>query len=214
MRILVVDDNIGNTSMLISLLEPLGFELDTAQNGREAVRLAEERRPDLVLLDLVMPEMDGQEAATLIRQNRQLGDTRIIGASATVTESTHKEAFAAACDDFVEKPIRIDSLLEKIGTQLRIEWETKPETSAPASGAGSGMSEELFVIPPPAEMEELFELAMRGDMSKIEAWANTLEESNSSYRGFACRLRELAGGFKTKAILALVEDTMGDAHGQ
>ncbi len=213
-RILVVDDNIGNTSMLISLLEPLGFELDTAQNGREAVRLAEKRRPDLVLLDLVMPEMDGQEAATLIRQNRELAGTRIIGASATVTESTHKEAFAAACDDFVEKPIRIDSLLEKIGHLLRIEWETAPaETSALVNGAERGRREEWYTVPSPEEMEGLFELAMMGDMSRIEAWADMLEERNKAYRSFADRLRELAGGFKTKAILAMVEHAMGEGNG-
>jgi PAS domain S-box-containing protein len=212
-RILVVDDNIGNTSMLISLLEPLGFTLDTAQNGREAVHLAAERPPDLVLLDLVMPEMDGLEAATLIRRNRELAGTRIIGASATVTESTHKEAFAAACDDFVEKPIRIDTLLEKIGTLLRIEWEAARVETSPEDEGGERRGEQLFVVPPPEELAGLFELAMMGDMSQIETWADALETRNDTYRCFADKLRELAGGFRTKAILALVEHVMGDGNG-
>jgi len=212
-RILVVDDNVSNISMLISLLEVLGFELDTAQDGREAVRLAKEQRPDLVLLDLVMPEIDGLEAATLMRQNRELAATRIIGASATVTDSAHKDAFAATCDDFVEKPIRIDSLLEKIGTQLRIEWVTKPQTSAQENSAARGRREELLAVPPPEKMAVLFELAMMGDMSKIEAWADALEKNDRAHHYFACRLRELAGGFKTKAILALAEQAMGGRNG-
>ncbi len=90
-RILVVDDNVGNTSMLVSLLEPLGFRIDTASNGEEALSMARERQPDLVLMDLVMPVMDGLEAARLLRANPQFDRTGIIGASASVTDSGHKK---------------------------------------------------------------------------------------------------------------------------
>lgn len=210
-RILVVDDNVANTSMLLSLLEPLGFELDTAQNGREALLLAAEQRPDLVLLDLVMPGKDGLQAARLLRQNPDLAATRIIGASATVTDSAHKEAFVAECDDFVTKPLQIDLLLEKIGQQLEIEWETastKPEEIQSVRSVANG--DKLLVAPSAEEMEGLYELAMMGDMLKIEAWATELEARDHTYWYFAEKLRELAGGFKSRAILALVEQYRGD----
>jgi len=159
----VVDDTIGNSAMLVSLLEPLGFLLDTAQNGREALREAEEQLPDLAVLDLVMPEMDGLEAIRLLRQNPDLAVIRIIGASATVTDNRRKEDFIAACDDFVTKPIHIDLLLEKIGILLGIEWET---ASAPAAGENGdngrkpAKSTEPVVTPPPEELAGLYELAM------------------------------------------------------
>ncbi|MFA7405933.1 MAG: ATP-binding protein, partial [Pelobacteraceae bacterium] len=205
-KILVVDDTVGNTAMLVSLLEPLGFELDTAQNGREALLRAAGHRPDLVLMDLVMPEMDGLEAVTRMRQNRDLAATRIIGASATVTDNNHKEAFVSACDDFVIKPIRIDLLLEKIGDQLGIEWETTlTETGGVAGGRTCANGEELLVVPAVEEINALYELAMLGDMMKIVQWSNRLEAGDQKYRCFAERLRELAGGFKTKAILTLAE---------
>ncbi|MFA7061694.1 MAG: ATP-binding protein [Pedobacter sp.] len=205
-RILVVDDTIGNTSMLVSLLELLGFELDTAQDGQEAVLRAEEQKPDLVLMDLVMPEMDGLEAATIMRHNRNLEETRIIGASATATDNAHKESFVAVCDDFVVKPIQIDLLLEKIGTQLGIEWDTIiKETENVESGSRTEKHDYVLEIPASYEIEELYELAMMGDMLKIEAWAAELEFKDSRFRCFADRLRELAGGFKTKALLALAE---------
>lgn len=209
-RILVVDDNVGNISMLVSLLEPLGFKLDTAQNGREALLRAEEHRPDLVLLDLVMPEMNGLEAAALMRKNRELTETRIIGASATATDNAHKKAFVAACDAFVTKPIRIDLLLEKIGELLAIEWEMAVETAGPRNSGSFANGEGLMVAPVAEEIEGLYELAMMGDMLKIEAWATALEARSSIYHCFAGKLRELAGGFKTKAILALVEQYRGD----
>lgn len=213
-RILVVDDNIDNTSMLVSLLEPLGFEIDTARSGVEALERAGEHKPDLVLMDLVMPVMDGLESATLMRENRALTDTRIIGASATATDNAYKEAFIAACDDFVTKPIRIDLLLEKIGGLLGIEWKTVPLEPEWVNGVRGGWSPENVeeeLVPLAAEdLEVLYGLAMMGDMLKIEAWANALETRDNVYRYFADKLRELAGGFKTKAILALVEQYRGE----
>ena len=122
-RILVVDDTVGNTSMLVSLLEPLGFKVDTAFNGEDALNAARERQPDLVLMDLVMPVMDGLEAARLMRADPRFDRTAIIGASASVTDSGNKNEFIRVCDDFVVKPIRIDLLLEKIGSRMEIEWE-------------------------------------------------------------------------------------------
>ena len=209
-RILVVDDNIGNTSMLVSLLEPLGFEIDTAQNGQEALERANEHRHDLVLMDLVMPEMNGLEAARLMRANLELADTKIIGASATATDNAYKEAFINACDDFVTKPIRIDLLLEKIGVLLGIEWKTVPLEPELVRGGGNLDGVEPLTPPAAEGLEGLYELAMMGDMLKIEAWANELESGNIIYKSFAAKLRELAGGFKTKAILALVKEYRGD----
>lgn len=210
-KILVVDDNSGNRSMLVSLLEPLGFTLDTALNGVEALQRGEEPPPpDLVLMDLVMPEMNGLEAAIGMRGMDALKNTKIIGASATATDNSCKEAFVSVCDDFVTKPIRIDLLLEKIGAQLGIEWETSPiETSGIQSNRNNADGEEPLIPPPTVEIELLYELAMRGDMQQIEDLAHRLEAMDTMYGCFAAKLRELAGGFKARAILALAEQFRG-----
>ena len=203
-KILVVEDNVSNASVLVSMLEPLGFEVVTAENGREGVSQALELKPDLILLDLVMPEMDGLEAVRDMRQHRELDQTMIIGISATVTESARKEEFAAACEDFIAKPIGLELLLEKIGTQLDIVWERGlPEQPPVAAPQPAG--EQPFEMPPPQDMTELYELAMRGDMRQIREWVDDLEERDKRYIRFAEKLRELTGAFKAKAILALVE---------
>jgi PAS domain S-box-containing protein len=207
--VLVVDDNPANASMLVSLLEPLGFRLVTAGNGREALLLAVERRPDLVLIDLVMPELDGLDAVNEMRRHPELSGTRIIGTSATVSESPRKNAFAVACDDFLTKPIAIDLLLEKIAAELGIVWQT--EVAAGAAPAGGEPGEELEA-PPAAELEELHELALMGDMQGIGRWATLLEERAPRYAPFAGELRDLSARFKARAILALVERHMGDEH--
>ena len=171
-----------------------------------------EHRPDLVVLDLGMPEMDGWEFATRLRKNSDFSAIKIIGASATVTDGACKEAFVAACDDFVPKPIRIDLLLEKISVLLDIQWEIDEATASQDKNEQTSWKEdEPFVVPPSAELEVLYELAMMGDMLKIEAWATALEAQNHAYRCFAEKLRELAKAFKAKAILALVEQYRGAA---
>ena len=207
-RVLVVDDNVGNTSMLVSLLEPLGFRLGTALNGVEALREAQELRPQLVMMDLVMPEMDGLEAARLMRGSAALSEVRIIGASATATDNAHKEAFIAVCDDFVTKPIRIDLLLEKIGRLLDIRWETAPVDARGEAPAAVG-DDEPMAAPAGERMEGLYRLAMMGDMSAILAWAAELEGEDPQWGRLARRLRELAGAFKTRAIVALAERYRG-----
>ena len=208
-RILVVDDNVGNTSMLVSLLEPLGFRIDTASNGEEALGMARERLPDLVLMDLVMPVMDGLTSVRLMRADPRLDRTGIIGASASVTDSSHKNDFINICDDFVIKPIRIDLLLRKIGSRMGLEWETKEVVTA-ARERYSALDNGDMPAPPLSELDALLDLALMGDMLGVERWATALEETDARYGAFAGRLKELAGGFKTKAVLALVRRCRGE----
>ena len=210
-RILVVDDNMSNISMVVSLLKPLGFVLDTAQGGEEALARAQDQWPDLVLMDLVMPKMDGFETITQLRKIQGIGETKIIGASATVTASARKEEFIAECDDFVTKPIRIDLLLEKIGQNLGIMWEKAPVvTEESMNSLRFENDKEVLEVPPSDEIETLYGLALMGDMIEIERWATNLESRDKIFRSFAGKLRELAAGFKAKAILALVEMYRGE----
>jgi CheY-like chemotaxis protein len=207
--ILVVDDNINNTSMLVSLLDPLGFSVSTAENGRLALQSAVGHVPDLVIMDLVMPDIDGFEAARAIRNSPELSGTKIIGASATVTDSTYKEAFMSICDAFVTKPIQIDLLLERIREQLGLTWnraQTDHQTSTHTIEHGDSLVERE--IPPQDKLKVAYELALLGDVRKIQAWATQLAIDDPQYRFFADRILELASTYRTKAILALLGEQM------
>ncbi len=204
--ILIVDDNVTNTSMLVALLEPLGFQVYTTENGREAVRKVLEQQTDLVLLDLVMPEMDGLDTVQEMRRLLEVAGTRIIGTSATVTDSARKEAFVDACDDFIAKPVRLDLLLDKIGSQLQLTWEVAlPIKEVSKKVVEAQQLEEPVEAPPLEELMELHGLALMGDMRGIRTWAARLEEKDHKYSRFAELLRELAGKFKAKGVVALVE---------
>lgn len=105
-KILVVDDNLDNQDILIFRLRRMGnFELLVASNGKEALEVAESSRPDLILMDLRMPVMDGYEATLLLRQTEWGKNLPIIAVTAASNEEYREKALRVGCSDFIAKPI-------------------------------------------------------------------------------------------------------------
>lgn len=104
--ILVVDDNPDNQDILIFRLRRMGnFELVAASNGKEALEVAARVRPDLILMDLRMPVMDGYEATLLLRQTEWGKNLPIIAVTAASNEEYREKALRVGCSDFIAKPI-------------------------------------------------------------------------------------------------------------
>ena len=101
-RILVVEDSVLNRDLLVQIFEDI-YELEVATDGAEAVRLANETRPDLILMDIGLPEMSGLEAVRAIRASG--ADTPIVAVTSRVMPGEREQALEAGCDDFVAKPI-------------------------------------------------------------------------------------------------------------
>ncbi|MFP5470381.1 MAG: response regulator transcription factor [Bacteroidia bacterium] len=118
-KILIVDDEEDIRVLVRFHLEKEGHEIEEAQNGREAVAKAKEFRPDLILMDLMMPEMDGMEATYNIREIPQLKTTIIAFLSARSEDYTQIAGFNAGADDYIAKPIKPHLLLSRINALLR-----------------------------------------------------------------------------------------------
>lgn len=115
-KILVVDDAMFMRSRLRGLLEGAGHEVIEAPNGKEAVDAFGQGQPDLVLMDVTMPEMDGLEA---LKQIRALsGSAKVIMCSALGQQSIVLEAIKAGAKDFIVKPFRPEKVLEAVGRQI------------------------------------------------------------------------------------------------
>jgi signal transduction histidine kinase/DNA-binding response OmpR family regulator len=198
-QVLVADDNPTNVGLLVAILEPLGFEVLTARNGREALRQALERPPDLVLLDLVMPEMDGLETVRQMRQHTELDATRIVGVSASVTGSERKQAFTAACDGFLGKPIQVRELLQTIGRLLQLEWDIAP-TDTTVVPAGN-VSLTATAVPPPAVLAALRQTVERGEFGELERLLKE-QAADAAYAGFCQQMRRLAARYDDEGIVA------------
>ena len=120
-KILIVDDIVTNRVLLNQTLQALGgYEVVEAINGNDAISLYEKEKPDLILMDIMMPDMDGREATTLIKA--KMGDdfVPIIFVTALSSEDSLTTALAAGGDDFISKPFNVEVLASKINAHLRI----------------------------------------------------------------------------------------------
>jgi two-component system, cell cycle response regulator DivK len=108
--VMVVEDFEDNRFMMRRLLEMSGYRVLEAINGEEAVELAHRERPQLILMDLSLPQLDGLAATRRIRQHVDLRDVPIVAVSAHDTADFHADALAAGCNDYVTKPIDFDQL--------------------------------------------------------------------------------------------------------
>ncbi|HXD31648.1 MAG TPA: response regulator [Pyrinomonadaceae bacterium] len=116
-RILLVEDSEDNRAMMKRLLEMSGYEVREAINGEQAVEKAQSISPDLILMDLSLPRIDGLTASRLIRRIPQLKQVPIVVVSAHDTSDFHAEALASGCNEYVTKPIdfgQLELLLKRL----------------------------------------------------------------------------------------------------
>jgi two-component system, cell cycle response regulator DivK len=117
-KILLVEDNDLNRDMMTRLLHRWGYEVLCAMEGHTALKLAESGHPDLVLMDISLPGMDGYETTTRLRAMPEGKDVPIIALTAHVLEEDRTHALLAGCNDFEPKPIDFPLLLEKLQKHL------------------------------------------------------------------------------------------------
>ncbi|HET6718909.1 MAG TPA: ATP-binding protein, partial [Rhodocyclaceae bacterium] len=204
--ILVVDDTAPNRSLLVDLLSPLGFAVSEAGNGQEALQQINVAIPDLVLTDLVMPEMGGVELIRRLRQTPGLASLPIIVVSASATEQDQTDSRAAGANAFLVKPIEHSDLLREIGLGLRLAWIT----GAPPLPASSPQDSAPLVLPAREEIKILHQLALSGNMRAIRERAAYLAGLDGQYRSFAGKLEQLAKTYQSVALLGFVQECLGE----
>lgn len=120
-KVLVVDDEPDIVELLQYNLEKAGYEVKTASNGKEAIKVAKSFLPHMILMDIMMPKMDGVEAGRQLREIPEIADTYIIFLTARVEEYSELAAFDVGADDYITKPIRPRALLKRIAALFRRE---------------------------------------------------------------------------------------------
>jgi PAS domain S-box-containing protein len=201
-KVLVVDDVAANRAMAVDMLKQLDFNVSEAVNGRDGLERAQVIRPDWILLDIVMPEMNGLEVARRLRQLPGLEDVPIIAMSASASRGDEQQSLAAGADAFVPKPIDLHKLLTQIALLLKLKW-TYALPTAQSDAQGDALAP--LYAPPPQEMETLHRLALVGDMRAIVRQATYLSDLDERYRPFAARLCQLAKGYQSQATLSLIK---------
>ncbi len=196
-RLLVVDDVPQNRAMLQDLLQDTGFIVAAAANGLECLVLLDSFRPDLILMDVMMPVMDGNETTRQIRHMPGWGDVPIVAVTASASAEDERRSRDAGASAFLAKPIDHELLLRTIGRLLALQWTT-------GQPAPEGGEEAAMTVPPADEIETLWQLAQIGNMRKIRERAGYLRGLDPAYAPFADRLDTLAQGYHSKQLVAFV----------
>jgi CheY-like chemotaxis protein len=116
LQILLVEDNSFNQLIATTVLERLGYQIDLAKNGVEALQAVQTNDYDLILMDIQMPEMDGLMATKLIRQNPENSHLRIVAMTANVLPEDRQACFDAGMDDYISKPIDIQEIIQLVSS--------------------------------------------------------------------------------------------------
>jgi PAS domain S-box-containing protein len=198
-RILIADDKQDNRTLLSQLLEPIGFELREAVNGLEALRSYEEWHPHLILMDVIMPILDGNEAVCAIRERDS--SVKIISISASTFEQDRNKTLETGADDFIAKPFRQLELLEKIRALLGAEYIYEDESVDAAPATIDPTVSSLVALPD--DLLSQIEIAARiGDFERI---TELVSEAALVYPKEAAKLGRLAEEFDSNTLLRLIQ---------
>ncbi|MEC4983926.1 MAG: response regulator [Oscillatoria sp. PMC 1068.18] len=180
-RILVVEDVQENRKLIVKLLTDLGIEIQEAVNGQEAVKIFPLWQPDLILMDIRMPVMDGLEATRIIKQRYQSHPTIIIALTASAFEENRTTVLAAGCDDFLSKPVSEELLWEKLQHHLGLRFlfaEALPTISTPEPQFS--LTKDNLCVMQLAWREKLYHASYTLDEEKINELVRQIPASEQS----------------------------------
>ena len=206
-HILVVDDNVKNCELLQACLEPLGFIITTASDGEAAWEAIHRDLPDLAIIDLIMPRVDGYALLQQLRQDARFAKLPVIVSSASVGPEEQSRCVALGANEFLPKPVNLDLLLGMLRHHLELRWQLELEQvdgdTLPILDMHSTLS-----IPPPETLQHVFQLLSLGRLQKIYHYLDQQEAQEPQYSGFFNEIRSLAKQFDLDSLEALLTDQM------
>lgn len=204
-QILVVDDRWENRGVLVSLLTPLGFVVIEAENGCDGLEKMRSYIPDLTIIDVSMPVMDGFEMLRKLRSSEKLKHIKVIVSSASVTQLDRLRSMEAGGDDFLAKPVALNELLSLIEKHLAITWIYNEVKSNTCTYTSASINPEELVAPQESELQRLLEYAQDGLLKRIIETTEQIQQLDSRYQPFAQHLLLLAEQFQIEKIEAFLQ---------
>jgi signal transduction histidine kinase/CheY-like chemotaxis protein len=198
-RVLVVDNEAVDREMLRCALAPLGFVVEQAGSGPECLRRVGELAPDLILLDLAMPGIDGWEVARLIRDVHR-SQVPIAIVSANAFDKGQENPAAIPGEDFFVKPVNVNELLDWIGRKLELTWVTQA-----GAGTGTGPARGAAAIPPAEHLDALREQLKLGYVRGLQARLDIIRALDPAYAGFCDTVQTHASRFELDVLARFLE---------
>jgi CheY-like chemotaxis protein len=194
--------------LIRDLLEPLGFVVVSAASGRECLQIVEQTNPNLILLDIAMPEMDGWEVAQQLRRHQGKRPAILI-LSANAIDPHYMLEAERLYDDTLMKPIDLRQLLKKIHALVDIEWLYSSE--APTPDAPPTAPQMTAKLPTGCDIDELIQLGEIGHVTRILERLSEIESGAPECREFIGRMRSIVNAFDFRRYVAALQEVR-DAH--
>lgn len=202
-RILVVDDKEENRALLKMLLKPLGFEISLAEDGLDALEQVERVLPDMILMDLVMPRLDGFETVRRLKQLSAFKAIPVVAISASAFSFHQQQCVEVGCAGFIPKPFQVDELLDSLQKHLPLTWVYAEQQKA---GDDDSTAEEDHAATLPAQVAaELYELTEHGYFSKIFDKLTELRQTTPDLEPILANIQELAEAFDEDGLCELLQ---------
>ena len=199
-RVLVVEDKHETRLFITEILEAAGFQVEQAENGHEAVMQFEANPPDLVLMDMRMPVMDGYQAIQRIKSLESGKTIPIIAVTASAFDEDRSKAVTAGADDFLGKPLQVEELFEKMRVHLGVAY-TYAKPQQPTTTYNTARLDEMVATLPGSLVAKLAEAIATLDMGRLKA---LLPEVSSSSPELGEQLAQLADGFEIAKLATLL----------
>ncbi|HMZ57474.1 MAG TPA: response regulator, partial [Leptospiraceae bacterium] len=206
--ILIVDDNTANRNLLVDFFQPLGFFINEARNGEEGLNSFLQEKPDFILMDMIMPGMDGKECTGKIRECEQISrleKTPIIALSANISDVSREEAIQCGCNDFIKKPIDFRQIAVMLEKYLNLEWTEDSDNEISWMNIQEIEIEKLVRELPALHRENLCKSAEIGDTKEIINELEIIDELDSRFLPLVSRLKSLAMDFNNDIILEMLQ---------
>ncbi|WP_017292846.1 ATP-binding protein [Geminocystis herdmanii] len=203
-RVLVVDDKWVNRQLLIKLLQPFGFELQEAENGKQAIEIWQNWQPHVIWLDMRMPVMDGYETIKRIKSTIQGNATIVIALTTSVLGNQQQIILDAGCDDYVRKPFLDSTIFEILEKHLGLKfiYEKIPEINHHQKVTPTEiLTLESLAIMPSQWHQELKKAVLMLDEKKM---LFLIEQIPSNHHQIREKLRQLVSNFETEKIIDLL----------
>ncbi len=209
-KILIVDDKLENRMVLRDLLTPLGFIVAEAIDGYDCLTQAQTFEPDLILLDMVMPQLDGHETTKRLRQLPMFEKTAIVMVSASAFNQDRSLSIEVGCNDFITKPVDPDALFYTMRSLLNLKWQYESSNvfDSAITNVFDGNSEAIaqpLISPSNCTLERLLQLARMGDILAIQDEVKLLQANDAALSPFANQVLDYARDFQIKKIREFLE---------
>jgi signal transduction histidine kinase/FixJ family two-component response regulator len=198
--ILIVDDRWENRSLIVNLLQTLGFTVIEASNGQEGLEKAHEFQPDLIISDVAMPVMGGREMLLQLRQSETLKDTIVFLSSASIFDNDRYKSLAAGANDFLVKPVKLKELYHMISKYLQLMWIYEEVENQQQDYSEKCSRSQTMIVPPKAELVMLLEYVKKGQIKGIKQELEKLATMDEQYQEFVKKLDSLVQCFNIQQI--------------